>query len=97
MDIPTYLRGTFEENQDYFEQQQQTLFDGVGPNGFSISNLTSAQVAIITGMDFVPVQDRGKVFFVTDALAGREWQGILTEAVPGVSNAVLVYFSYTVI
>lgn len=97
MDIPTFLQGSYEENWDYHEQTQQALLAGVGPNGFEISQLTSAQVAIITSMNFLPVQPRGKVFFVTDATAGQEWQGILTSAVYKVSNAVLVYLNYTVI
>jgi hypothetical protein len=97
MDIPTFLSGSYEENQDYHEQTQQILLQGIGPNGFEISQLTSAQVATITSMNFLPVQPFGKVFAVTDAAAGQQWQGILTPAVYKVSNAVLVYFNYTII
>jgi hypothetical protein len=97
MDIPTFLQGTFEENEDYFEQTQQVLLEGVGPNGFQISQLTLAQVAIITGMNFLPIQPAGQVFFVTDAPSGQEWRGIQSPAVYQTSNAVLVYFNYTVI
>jgi hypothetical protein len=95
MDIPTFLKGEFEECWDYFEQQQQTLLDGLGDNGFDITNITMAQLAMITNMNFLPVLNAGRMFFVTDLLPEPSWQGIQVAAVPGVSNAVIKTFIVT--
>lgn len=90
MDIPTFLKGTMEENWDYFEQTQQTLLEGVGPNGFQISQLTQAQINQITSQNYLPIQPAGQMFFNTTI---QEWQGIWIPAVYQSSNAVVVTFS----
>lgn len=42
VDIPPYVKSPDQEN--YNEELNQTLYQGIGPNGFQIPQLTNAQL-----------------------------------------------------
>ncbi len=83
MDIPTYITNprkpeeseapTGEEN--YQEELNQTLRQNLGPNGWSITNITDADLTTTPVLDpnlgtFTTIKDLmpvGTVWFVTDA------------------------------
>lgn len=88
MNIPQYLVGTDQER--YHQLLNQVLTAGVGNLGFQITNLSAADITVITSMNFPQVLPPGTEFFNTDLL---EWQGISVAAVPGVSNAVIKTFT----
>ena len=59
MKIPTYIKNTNQEN--YNELFNQTLRAGLSDNGWTVPNLTSAQITTIG--DSLPV---GTIWFDTD-------------------------------
>lgn len=86
MDLPTFLRGTNEENQDYFEQQSQELNTTFTPRGWKLEILTNAIVAEISSMNYVDVLPFGTIWANSDL---GKLQFIAVAAVFGVSNATV--------
>jgi hypothetical protein len=72
MNIPTFINVQFTDKdgnltpamQYYNDQLNQALLNGVGQNGFTISQLTTAQISTLGGDAAIPV---GATFFDTDA------------------------------
>jgi len=73
-DIPTILKGPYEE--DYQRQLNQVLLESLSNNGWTLPNLTNAQVTLITSYTFeriMPVGTQwmnttvGKMQFITVA------------------------------
>lgn len=49
MNIPAYMTGY---NEDYQQDLNQTLRDGLGSTGFQITSLTAAEVATVISWEF---------------------------------------------
>ena len=79
MDIQSYLYGTNEDIQRYFALLTQILQDGLGPNGFTITQLSNAVISIITAYSFNPVLPAGTQWFNTDI---QKMQFISVSAIP---------------
>lgn len=86
MDLPTYLRGTNEENQDYFEQQSQELGNTFTTFGWKLPINTNAIVTTIIDMDYDPPLPFGTLWANSDL---GKLQFISVAAVLGVSPATV--------
>lgn len=47
MNIPTFLHGTNEQNQAFFEELFQTLLQGLSNNGWTVPNLSTADITSV--------------------------------------------------
>lgn len=47
MNLPTYLRGSENDNQSFFEEMFLTLLEGLSNNGWTVPNLTTAQITAV--------------------------------------------------
>lgn len=72
MNIPTFINVQFTDKdgkltpamQYYNDQLNQALLNGVGQNGFTISQLSTADITVLASDDDIPL---GTTFFDTDA------------------------------
>lgn len=87
MDIPTYLKSPdYAEQETFMQEMFQTLLDGLGPTGFTVTQQTSSGIATIISMNAQTVQPVGTIWFNTDI---SKLQVLVTAAVPGISNGVI--------
>lgn len=66
MNIPEYLYGTNDDLQRYFALLVQTLIGGIGPNGFTLTQLSNTDVASIIDYNFRPIMPAGTQWFNTN-------------------------------
>lgn len=78
MDLPTYIKNPDNKavaEENYHEEFNQTIRQNLGPNGWSVTNITDADLRVTpvldpntgsftTIMDLMPI---GTIWFVTDA------------------------------
>lgn len=89
MNIPSYVKSPNQEN--YHEELNQTLFEGVGPNGYVIPTLTNVELTV------TPIPDGfgGLTTVAVAALDGTTWY--ISDHVPpvfvGKINGVLRQFT----
>ena len=86
MDLQSYNYATQDEQQRYLELLVRQLQEGLGDYGFTITRATSANITVFTGMNFQPVLPEGTTWFDSTI---KKLRFIATQAVPGVSNAVV--------
>jgi len=77
MNLPTYIKD--QDQNNFFEELTQTLTDGLSDNGWTIPQITMANLAIIS-----PNMPDGTIYYVTDH-APPCWVGI--------NNGTLVQFT----
>lgn len=89
VDIPPYVKSPDQEN--YNEELNQTLYEGIGPNGFRVSRLTNAQLTTD------PIVDPNGNLTTVAALAPDGTQWYITDHVPpvyvGKISGALVQFT----
>lgn len=87
MDIPTYLKSPDYALQETFMQEMfQTLLDGLGPTGFSVTPQTAANITDFISMNSQTVLPVGTTWFNTDI---SKLQVLVISAVPGASDGVV--------
>lgn len=87
MDIPSYLYGTNDELQRFFELLVRQLQNGLGQNGFTVSPLSAANVTTVTSYLYTPVLPPGTMWFNSTL---NKMQFITVAAVPStLTNATI--------
>lgn len=87
MDIPTYIAApTYEEQQTFFQEMFQTLLDGLGQQGFTITPLPTASITKLISKNYFPPLPVGTTWFNTNL---SKLQVLVTAAVPNVSDGII--------
>jgi len=90
MKVPQYIYGSNEELQRYFALLVQSMQGSLSDNGWTVPQLTTPQVTIITNGTIFPYFDPVMPMFTLwgNTTIGK-LQFITIPAVPGVSNATI--------
>ena len=95
MNVPQYLYGTNDDIQRYFALLVQAMQLALSDNGWTIPNLTAAQVALVISSTFLPVMPIGTIWLNKSLAAPNgKLQFITVQAIPagqpgGPANATI--------